>query len=63
MVDINCLYLRFLFHKPYPSKENFFSQIGLLALSVFGNEAPEVLMREQQEEDQEEEVHNEGGLN
>lgn len=49
-VDINCLYLRFLFHKPHPSKENFFSQVGLLALSVYGNEAPEVMMREQQQE-------------
>ena len=41
MVDINCLYLRLLFHKPYPSKENFFSQIGLAALSIFGLEQPE----------------------
>jgi hypothetical protein len=36
MVDIKCLYLRFLFHKPYQTKENFFSQIGIQQITAFG---------------------------
>jgi hypothetical protein len=46
MVDLNCLYLRFLFHKPFPTKENFFSQIGLLTMSLFGSEQPNALLQE-----------------
>jgi hypothetical protein len=45
MVDLNCLYLRLLFHKPHPSKENFFSQVGLQALTLYGSEQPDALMR------------------
>jgi hypothetical protein len=40
MVNINCLYLRLLFHKPYQSKENFFSQVGIHQIVVFGDENP-----------------------
>ena len=36
MVDLKCLYLRFLLHKPHKSKENFFSQVGLFQLSIYG---------------------------
>lgn len=39
MVDIKCLYLRFLIHKPHQSKENFFSQIGIQQISIYGNDA------------------------
>ena len=39
MVDIKCLYLRFLFYKPHKNKENFFSQIGLHQLNIYGSEA------------------------
>ena len=46
MVDVKCLYLRFLFHKPYKSKENFFSQVGLYQLSIFGGESNTMLPME-----------------
>jgi hypothetical protein len=46
MVDLNCLYLRLLFHKPHPAKDNFFSQIGLQALALFGSEQPDALLHE-----------------
>lgn len=39
MVDIKCLYLRFLFHKPYNSKENFFSQISIHSIQIYGTDA------------------------
>ncbi len=38
MVNINCLYLRLLFHKPYQSKENFFSQVGIHQIVAYGEE-------------------------
>lgn len=59
MVDINCLYLRFLFHKPYPSKENFFSQIGLHLLGVYGSEQPNLIMQEPTAREEREEGVNE----
>ena len=59
MVDINCLYLRFLFHKPYPSKENFFSQIGLHLLGVYGSEQPNLIMQEPSAREEREEGANE----
>ena len=46
MVDVNCLYLRLLFHKPHLAKDNFFSQIGLQALTLFGSEQPDALLHE-----------------
>jgi hypothetical protein len=54
MVDLNCLYLRLLFHKPHPTKENFFSQIGLQALSLFGSDQPDALLVEPSPEGREE---------
>ena len=38
MVDINCIYLRLLFHKPYQARDNFFSQIGIQSLNIYGSE-------------------------
>lgn len=38
MVDIKCVYLRFLLHKPHASKENFFSQIGIHQITIYGND-------------------------
>lgn len=35
---MKCLYLRFLFHKPYKNKENFFSQVSIHQITVFGGE-------------------------
>ena len=55
MVDINCIYLRLLFHKPYQDRDNFFSQIGLHSLSIFGSEGAEVGQREAVEAEEEEE--------
>ena len=54
MVDINCLYLRLLFHKPFTTKENFFSQIGLQGLSIYGGETSDFSVQELQEGDEEE---------
>ena len=42
MVDINCIYLRLLLHKPYQARDNFFSQIGLHSLSIYGSEGADV---------------------
>ena len=39
MVDMKCLYLRFLFHRPFKNKENFFSQIHIHQLTIFGGES------------------------
>ena len=39
MVDLKCLYLRFLFHRPFKNKENFFSQVQIHQLLVFGGES------------------------
>lgn len=36
MVDMHCTYLRFLLHKPHTNKQNFFSQVGLHEINVFG---------------------------
>ena len=46
MVDVNCLYIRFLFHKPHSSRENFFSQIGIQSLSLYGSEHNSSLLQE-----------------
>ncbi len=43
MVDIKCLYIRFLFHKPYASKENFFSQIGIHQIFIYGTDSNSTL--------------------
>lgn len=43
MVDMNCLYLRFLFHRPYKNKENFFSQVHIHQLTVYGGESNIIL--------------------
>ena len=38
MVDFKCVFIRLLFNKPHKSKENFFSQVGLHELKVYGSE-------------------------
>lgn len=43
MVELKCLYMRFIFHKPYKNKENFFSQVHIHQLSVFGGQSNMVL--------------------
>ena len=35
---MKCLYLRFLFHRPFKNKQNFFSQVYIHQLAVYGGE-------------------------